>query len=93
MNLDIPALNIILWLSPYFQIYTNLSFRGEDQERRSEEVPISSVAPAVYSESGPHTCSLGMGLGESSVEEPLGKDINGDPVLTLNVPEVKGCKI
>lgn len=34
-----------------------------------------------------------MGLGESSVEEPLGKDFNGDPVLTLNVPEVKGCKI
>nr|XP_005889421.1 PREDICTED: transcription factor TFIIIB component B'' homolog [Bos mutus] len=66
---------------------THLTERGEDQERRSEEVPISSVAPAVYSESGPHTCGLGMGLGESSVEEPLGKDFNGDPVLTLNVPK------
>ncbi|XP_060256220.1 transcription factor TFIIIB component B'' homolog isoform X5 [Ovis aries] len=65
----------------------HLTERGEDQEGRSEEVPISSVAPAVSSESGPHTGGLGMGLGESSVEEPLGKDFNGDPVLTLNVPE------
>ena len=93
MNLDIPALNIILWLSPWFQRDTNLFFRGEEQEGRSEEVPISSAAPAVSSESGPHTLGSGMGLGESSVEEPLGKDFNGDPVLTLNVPKVKECKI
>ncbi|XP_055277869.1 transcription factor TFIIIB component B'' homolog [Moschus berezovskii] len=66
---------------------THLTERGEDQEGRSEEVLISSVAPAVSSESGPHTLGLGMGLGESSVEEPLGKDFNGDPVLTLNVPK------
>ncbi|XP_020771241.2 transcription factor TFIIIB component B'' homolog isoform X2 [Odocoileus virginianus] len=66
---------------------THLTERDEEQEGRSEEVPIPSVAPAVSSESGPHTLGLGMGLGESSVEEPLGKDFNGDPVLTLNVPE------
>ncbi|CAI9156264.1 unnamed protein product [Rangifer tarandus platyrhynchus] len=66
---------------------THLTERGEEQEGRSEEVPIPSVAPAVSSESGPHTLGLGMGLGESSVEEPLGKDFNGDPVLTLNVPK------
>ncbi|XP_043345181.1 transcription factor TFIIIB component B'' homolog isoform X4 [Cervus canadensis] len=66
---------------------THLTERGEEQEGRSEEVPISSVAPAVSSESGPHTLGLGMGLGESSVEEALGKDFNGDPVLTLNVPK------
>ncbi|XP_065761833.1 transcription factor TFIIIB component B'' homolog isoform X3 [Muntiacus reevesi] len=66
---------------------THLTERGEEQEGRSEEVPISSVAPAVSSESGPHTLGLGMGLGESSVEETLGKDFNGDPVLTLNVPK------
>ncbi|KAM9679943.1 transcription factor TFIIIB component B'' homolog isoform 1-T1 [Dama dama] len=66
---------------------THLTERGEEQEGRSEEVPISSVAPAVSSESGPHTLGLGMGLGESSVEEALGKDFNGDPVLSLNVPK------
>ncbi|KAF4024308.1 hypothetical protein G4228_016252 [Cervus hanglu yarkandensis] len=66
---------------------THLTERGEEQEGRSEEVQISSVAPAVSSESGPHTLGLGMGLGESSVEEALGKDFNGDPVLTLNVPK------
>lgn len=41
----------------------------------------------------PHTLGLGMGLGESSVEEPLEKDSNGDSVLILHVPEVKECKI
>ncbi|XP_057597481.1 transcription factor TFIIIB component B'' homolog isoform X2 [Hippopotamus amphibius kiboko] len=65
----------------------HLTARSEDQEGRSEEVHISSVAPVVSSESRPHTLGSGMGSGESSVEDPLGKDSNGDSVLTLHVPE------
>ncbi|XP_007176014.2 transcription factor TFIIIB component B'' homolog isoform X4 [Balaenoptera acutorostrata] len=64
-----------------------LTGRDEDEEGRSAEVQLSSVAPVVSSESRPHTLGLGMGLGESSVEEPLGKDSNGDSVLILHVPE------
>ncbi|XP_059948995.1 transcription factor TFIIIB component B'' homolog isoform X2 [Mesoplodon densirostris] len=65
----------------------HLTGRDEDEEGRSAEVQLSSVAPVVSSESRPHTLGLGMGLGESSVEEPLGKDSNGDSVLILHVPE------
>ncbi|XP_030701016.2 transcription factor TFIIIB component B'' homolog isoform X1 [Globicephala melas] len=64
-----------------------LTGRDEDEEGRSAEVQLSSVAPVVSSESRPHTLDLGVGLGESSVEEPLGKDSNGDSVLILHVPE------
>ncbi|XP_066887210.1 transcription factor TFIIIB component B'' homolog isoform X3 [Kogia breviceps] len=64
-----------------------LTGRDEVEEGRSAEVQLSSVAPVVSSESRPHTLGLGMGLGESSVEEPLGKDSNGDSVLILHVPE------
>uniref|UniRef100_H0WZQ3 BDP1ral transcription factor IIIB subunit n=1 Tax=Otolemur garnettii TaxID=30611 RepID=H0WZQ3_OTOGA len=62
----------------------NLTERNEDQEVGSQEVQILSVAPVVSSETAPHTLALGMVLAESSVEEPLRKDSEGD-----SVPEVK----
>ncbi|XP_045421786.1 transcription factor TFIIIB component B'' homolog isoform X3 [Lemur catta] len=59
----------------------NLTERSEDPEEGSEEVQILSVAPVVSSETGPHTLGLDVVLAESSVEEPLRKDSEGDSVL------------
>ncbi|XP_053445085.1 transcription factor TFIIIB component B'' homolog isoform X2 [Nycticebus coucang] len=69
----------------------NLTERNEDQEVESQ-VQILSVAPAVSSETGPHTLALGMVLAESSVEEPLRKDSEGDSVpecSPTSLPEVQ----
>ncbi|EPY80891.1 hypothetical protein CB1_000781013 [Camelus ferus] len=66
----------------------SLTERNKGQEEESEEVQISSVAPVVSSETGPHMLGSGTGPGESSIEEPLRKDYNGDSVLMLHVPEV-----
>ncbi|XP_014440042.1 transcription factor TFIIIB component B'' homolog isoform X2 [Tupaia chinensis] len=65
----------------------NLTERNEDQEERSQEVPILSVIPTVSSETGPHTLGLDRGLRENSAEEFLNKDSKEDSVLTLHVPE------
>ncbi|XP_014415195.1 transcription factor TFIIIB component B'' homolog isoform X1 [Camelus ferus] len=65
----------------------SLTERNKGQEEESEEVQISSVAPVVSSETGPHMLGSGTGPGESSIEEPLRKDYNGDSVLMLHVPE------
>lgn len=98
MNLMYLALNM-LWLSAWFQIYTetlihtNFSFRKEDQAQGSQEVQILPFAPVVSSETSSHTLGLGRGLSESSIGEPLEKDSNGDNVLTPYVPEVKEWKI
>lgn len=74
-------------------IHTNFSFRNEAQEEGSQEVQILSVAPVVFSETRPHTCGLGRGLSESSIQEPLRKDSIADSVLTFHSPEVKECKM
>ncbi|XP_036166891.1 transcription factor TFIIIB component B'' homolog isoform X4 [Myotis myotis] len=65
----------------------SLKERKEDQAQGSQEVQILSFAPVVSSETSSHTLGLGRGLSESSVGEPLGKDSNGDNVLTPYVPE------
>ncbi|XP_046283386.1 transcription factor TFIIIB component B'' homolog isoform X4 [Marmota monax] len=65
----------------------NLTERNEDQEERSQEVEIVSVTPVVSSEQGPHTLDSGRDLGESSFEEPLRKNTEGDSVLKHHVPE------
>ncbi|XP_023366629.1 transcription factor TFIIIB component B'' homolog [Otolemur garnettii] len=70
----------------------NLTERNEDQEVGSQEVQILSVAPVVSSETAPHTLALGMVLAESSVEEPLRKDSEGDSVpecSPTSLPEVQ----
>lgn len=98
------ALNITLWLSTWFHIqncstysealiYTNFSFRNDDQEEESQKVQLFSVDPIVCSETKPHTLGSDMGLSESCIKEPEREDSNGDTVLTLNVSEVKECKI
>lgn len=48
-----------------------------------------SVTPVVSSEQGPHTLDSARDLGESSFEEPLRKNTEGDSVLKHHVPEVK----
>ncbi|KAM4871128.1 transcription factor TFIIIB component B'' homolog isoform X1 [Urocitellus parryii] len=65
----------------------NLTERNEDQEERSQEVEIVSVTPVVSSEQGPHTLDSARDLGESSFEEPLRKNTEGDSVLKHHVPE------
>ncbi|XP_071468594.1 transcription factor TFIIIB component B'' homolog isoform X5 [Marmota flaviventris] len=65
----------------------NLTERNEDQEERSQEVEIVSVTPVVSSEQGPHTLDSGRDVGESSFEEPLRKNTEGDSVLKHHVPE------
>ncbi|XP_059550367.1 transcription factor TFIIIB component B'' homolog isoform X8 [Myotis daubentonii] len=65
----------------------SLKERKEDQAQGSQEVQILSFAPVVSSETSSHTLGLGRGLSENSVGEPLGKDSNGDNVLTPYVPE------
>lgn len=79
----------------YFEalIYTNFSFRNDDQEEESRKVQIFSLDPTVCSETKPHTLGSDMGLSESPIKEPEREDANGDSVLTLHVSEVKECKI
>ncbi|XP_075864202.1 transcription factor TFIIIB component B'' homolog isoform X2 [Microcebus murinus] len=70
----------------------NLTERNEDQEERSQEVQVLSVAPVVSSEIRPHILGLDVVLGESSVEEPLRKDSKGDSVsecIPTSIPEVQ----
>lgn len=71
----------------------NLTERNEDQEEGSQEVQILSVAPVVFSETRPHTCGLGRGLSESSIQEPLRKDSIADSVLTFHSPECTATSI
>lgn len=74
------------------QICTNLFFRNDDQEEESQKVQISSVAPVSF-ETRPHILGSDVVLPESSVEEPQGKDSNGDSVLALHMSEVKEHEI
>ncbi|XP_032191920.1 transcription factor TFIIIB component B'' homolog isoform X9 [Mustela erminea] len=64
----------------------NLTERNDDQEEESQKVQISSVAPVSF-ETRPHILGSDVVLPESSVEEPQGKDSNGDNVLALHMSE------
>ncbi|XP_044931171.1 transcription factor TFIIIB component B'' homolog isoform X2 [Mustela putorius furo] len=64
----------------------NLTERNDDQEEESQKVQISSVAPVSF-ETRPHILGSDVVLPESSVEEPQGKDSNGDNVLALHMLE------
>ncbi|XP_012577341.1 PREDICTED: transcription factor TFIIIB component B'' homolog [Condylura cristata] len=65
----------------------SLTERHEDQEEGSQ-VHILSVAPVVSSDPiRSHTLDVGNGLANSTIEEQLRRDSNGDSVLTLHVPE------
>ncbi|XP_044123450.1 transcription factor TFIIIB component B'' homolog [Neovison vison] len=64
----------------------NLTERNDDQEEESQKVQISSVAPVSF-ETRPHILGSDVVLPESSVEEPQGKDSNGDSVLALHMSE------
>ncbi|XP_045855553.1 transcription factor TFIIIB component B'' homolog isoform X2 [Meles meles] len=64
----------------------NLTERNDDQEEESQKVQISSVAPVSF-ETRPHILGSDVVLPESSVEQPQGKDSNGDNVLALHVSE------
>ncbi|XP_047585442.1 transcription factor TFIIIB component B'' homolog isoform X5 [Lutra lutra] len=64
----------------------NLTERNDDQEEESQKVQISSVVPVSF-ETRPHILGSDVVLPENSVEEPQGKDSNGDNVLALHMSE------